>query len=91
MFLFIYLALWFHNVIALDFSIAVNVFWKHLDDQYYEKKDLYGNKDLSIALKAFQSAEKSIKELNTLPNVYREFYFKRIIELFKQNLDLNNN
>ena len=79
-------ALWFHNVLALDFSISVNVFWKHLDDCFYEKKDLYGNKDLVQATKAFQSTDKSIKELNMLPKVYRDFYLKRVIEIYKHNL-----
>lgn len=39
-------ALWFHNVTALDYSISVNVFWKNLDSELYDKKDPYGNKDL---------------------------------------------
>ena len=38
-------ALWFHNALAIDFGIAVNVFWKNLEDKYYDKSDLYGNKD----------------------------------------------
>ncbi len=73
-------------MIALDFSIAVNVFWKHLDDSFYEKKDLYGNKDLVNASKAFQSTDKCMKELKLLPNVYKNFYIKRIIEIYRQNL-----
>jgi len=80
-------ALWFHNVLAINFSISVNVFWKHLDDCFYEKKDLYGNKDLVQATKAFQSTDKCIKELNLLPKVYRNFYLKRVIEIYKQNLN----
>jgi len=39
-------ALWFHNVIAINFSISVNVFWKNLDSSLYDKKDTYGNRDL---------------------------------------------
>ena len=34
--------MWFHNVVTEEFSIGVNVFWKHLDEQLYEKKDVYG-------------------------------------------------
>jgi hypothetical protein len=37
-------AYWFHNVLALEPCIAVNIFWKHLSDDFYQKKDLYGNK-----------------------------------------------
>jgi len=39
-------ALWFHNTLALDFSIAINVFWKNLKHELYDKNDPYGNKDL---------------------------------------------
>jgi tRNA wybutosine-synthesizing protein 5 len=39
-------ALWFHNALALDFGIAVNVFWKNLKHELYDKNDPYGNKDL---------------------------------------------
>jgi len=39
-------ALWFHNVIALNFSISVNVFWKNLESVVYDDKDTYGNRDL---------------------------------------------
>lgn len=39
-------ALWFHNALALDFSISVNVFWKNLNHELYDKNDPYGNKDL---------------------------------------------
>lgn len=39
-------ALWFHNALALDFGVAVNVFWKNLKCDLYDKNDPYGNKDL---------------------------------------------
>ena len=38
-------ALWFHNMTSLDFSVAVNVFWRNLGTEVYDKKDPYGNKD----------------------------------------------
>ena len=38
-------ALWFHNVVSLDFSVAVNVFWRRLAPDMYDAKDTYGNKD----------------------------------------------
>jgi tRNA wybutosine-synthesizing protein 5 len=69
-------ALWFHNVRALEPCIAVNVFWKDLDDSFYEKKDLYGNKvwrhvhvqatdffSLLPFTKDFPIAAKSMKEV----------------------------
>lgn len=79
-------ALWFHNVVAEEFSIGVNVFWRHLDESLYEKKDVYGNKDLLPAKKAIEFTDKSIKELKSLPFEYREFYTKRLIQILNDSL-----
>jgi len=76
-------ALWFHNMLAHDFGVAVNVFWKELDEKLYDNKDPYGNKDHVPAAKAFQSADNIIKNLHQLPPEYRDFYCKRIIEKLK--------
>ena len=77
-------ALWFHNVISLDFSIAVNIFWKHLDDLAYDKKDVYGNKDPLQATKAMQMVDKGLKALEELPDEYRDFYSRRMISKIYQ-------
>lgn len=46
-------SLWFHNTLTLNASISVNQFFKSLtlDHGLYQKKDLYGNKDLGIVEK----------------------------------------
>lgn len=44
-------ALWFHNITAIEMSFGVNIFWKNLSDDFYDKKDTYGNKDLPVAAK----------------------------------------
>lgn len=72
-------ALWFHNVLSIDFGVAVNVFWRHLDVGLYDKKDIYGNKDLIPASQAMQMADKLIKHLDQLPQDYRDFYARRIV------------
>ena len=72
-------ALWFHNVISLDFGVAVNVFWRHLNKEMYDAKDTYGNKDLVPATRAMQIVDRSIKALEELPEDYRDFYARRII------------
>jgi len=36
-------ALWLHNVTALEPCISINVFWRHLAPEMYDRKDLYGN------------------------------------------------
>ncbi|KFM79069.1 tRNA wybutosine-synthesizing protein 5, partial [Stegodyphus mimosarum] len=57
-------ALWFHNMKYLDFGIAVNVFWKELDESFYDKKDTYGNKDHLPAQQAFVSVERALASLS---------------------------
>lgn len=79
-------ALWFHNVTALDFSISVNVFWKHLDDKCYDTKDVYGNKDPVPAQRAQQGLEKALKTLDCLPEQYKDFYARRLLLKIEKNL-----
>ena len=51
-------ALWFHTTWAQDASISVNIMWKHLPKEVYEKNDLYGNKDLIHAGEAQKTMAK---------------------------------
>ena len=44
--------LWFHHVACEGFCASVNMFWQDLPSQSYEKKDLYGNRDLAAFGKA---------------------------------------
>lgn len=81
-------ALWFHNVTAIDFSISVNVFWKHLPGEFYDSKDVYGNKDLIPAQKAMQGLEKALKNLSSLPDEYRDFFSRRLIAKIQCSMDL---
>ena len=42
-------ALWFHNILTLEeegWALSINIFWKNLPQEIYDKKDIYGNKDL---------------------------------------------
>lgn len=48
-------ALWFHNTLALTYGVAVNIFWKNLQHELYDKNDFYGNKDLLPAAKVSSS------------------------------------
>ncbi|PSN35001.1 tRNA wybutosine-synthesizing protein 5 [Blattella germanica] len=77
-------ALWFHNALALDFGIAVNVFWKNLKHELYDRKDPYGNKDPIPANKALQMVENASKLLDTLPVEYKDFYIKRMITILEK-------
>ena len=72
-------ALWFHNVVSLDFSAAVNVFWKNLDAPLYDTRDTYGNKDPLPAQRAQQSVDRALKALEELPEDYRDFYARQLV------------
>jgi len=80
-------AMWFHNVIALDFSVGINVFYKTLDDTFYDQKDIYGNKDLIPASRAMQMLEKATKVLESLPSEYRDFYLRLMISKIQKSND----
>lgn len=72
-------ALWFHNVTALEFGVAVNVFWKHLGEEFYDAKDTYGNRDPPQVQRALQVVERAVKLLEGLPQDYRQFYGWRLL------------
>ncbi|NXA40744.1 TYW5 protein, partial [Eudromia elegans] len=72
-------ALWFHNVISEEFGVGVNVFWKHLPSNCYDKNDTYGNKDPTAASRAMQILDRALKTLEDLPEEYRDFYARRMV------------
>ncbi|KAK0153601.1 tRNA wybutosine-synthesizing protein 5 [Merluccius polli] len=77
-------ALWFHNTLALQFGVGVNVFWRHLAAESYDKKDLYGNKDPVAAARALQALERALHMLDELPASYRDFYGRRMVQRVQQ-------
>ncbi|XP_067929165.1 tRNA wybutosine-synthesizing protein 5-like [Watersipora subatra] len=79
-------ALWFHNVKALNFSVAVNMFWKNLEPALYDNKDVYGNKDLVPAARAQQGVDKALKALDNLPAAYKEFFTLKLISRLQASL-----
>ncbi|XP_026127607.1 tRNA wybutosine-synthesizing protein 5-like isoform X2 [Carassius auratus] len=72
-------ALWFHNTLALQFGVGVNMFWRHLPPESYDKKDPYGNKDPVAASRALQSLERTLGILEELPPDYQDFYARRMV------------
>lgn len=81
-------ALWFHSMTAVDFGVAVNVFWKNLDTELYDKNDPYGNKDPLPASKALTSVAKAMKDIRTLPSDYQRFYALKMISQIKEAFHL---
>ena len=77
-------ALWYHNVINLEWGVAVNIFWRHLEASYYDPKDPYGNKDLLPGSRALQVMDRAVKILEELPEEYKDFYVKRLMIRLQQ-------
>eukprot|EP00455_Lapot_gusevi_P051340 TRINITY_DN7628_c0_g1_i2.p1 TRINITY_DN7628_c0_g1~~TRINITY_DN7628_c0_g1_i2.p1 ORF type:complete len:314 (+),score=46.33 TRINITY_DN7628_c0_g1_i2:81-1022(+) len=74
-------ALWFHHVVATDFSVSVNVFWHHLEEEMYDSRDLYGNRDLVMGQTAMEAADAARQALAGLPPYYADFYRLRATEI----------
>ncbi|KAG2459297.1 TYW5 protein, partial [Polypterus senegalus] len=72
-------ALWFHNTVAEEFGVGVNVFWKHLPSEFYDKTDTYGNKDPLPAARAMQILDRALKAVDELPEEYQDFYARRMV------------
>ncbi len=81
-------SLWFHNVVSIDFSVAVNIFWKHLSPKFYDQKDVYGNKDPPQVQRAMQILDGALKVLNEaeLPPDYNDFYGKCMVNKIQNRL-----
>lgn len=77
-------ALWFHNTLALQFGIGVNVFWRHLPADRYDKRDPYGNKDPVAATRALQALERALHTLDLLPAEFQDFYSRRMIQRIQE-------
>lgn len=84
-------ALWFHHVTALDFAVAVNVFWRQLPKELYDSKDPYGNKDPLPAQKAMQMVERAVKQLDSLPDDHKDFYCLRLMSCIENKLSVKFN
>ncbi len=82
-------ALWFHNVIAQEFSVGVNMFWRHLDREMYDSKDIYGNKDPLPVCRVMQMMDKGMKSLDELPDTYKDFYARLMISKLERKCFLD--
>uniref|UniRef100_A0A8C6T8S2 tRNA wybutosine-synthesizing protein 5 n=1 Tax=Neogobius melanostomus TaxID=47308 RepID=A0A8C6T8S2_9GOBI len=85
-------ALWFHNTLALEFGVGVNVFWRHLAAETYDKKDPYGNKDPVAATRALQAClERALHTLDELPPEYKDFYGRRMVQRIQKRTYMDSN
>ncbi|XP_059094296.1 tRNA wybutosine-synthesizing protein 5-like [Tigriopus californicus] len=82
-------AMWFHNMTARDFGVAVNVFWQNLDQGLYDRKDPYGNRDLLPGAKALRMLDNVMKQLEELPEDLKDFYGRQLIARIEKKCLLN--
>lgn len=81
-------ALWLHTATSTtDMSVAVNVFFRDLDNGYAVGRDVYGNRDLAAYEKGRQQAARIAKEFQQLPIEAREFYLSRIADELLQTIE----
>ena len=59
--------------------MGVNIFWRHLPPDSYDKRDPYGNKDPLAASRALQAVERALTVLEELPDDDRDFYARRMV------------
>uniref|UniRef100_A0A6B2LB82 JmjC domain-containing protein n=1 Tax=Arcella intermedia TaxID=1963864 RepID=A0A6B2LB82_9EUKA len=80
-------SLWFHNTITQTPSISINIFWKHLPDDQYWLKDLYGNRDPIIAEKCLEDLANCIQNIQKMPPHYSNFYLRKMKEMIDAKLN----
>ena len=72
-------SLWFHNVLALTPCVGINIFWRHLEKQYYDPLDTFGNRDLPCMVNARKHISAEIQNaLDSVPADYRQFLMHQI-------------
>ncbi|KAI1104440.1 LCM-domain-containing protein [Jackrogersella minutella] len=81
--------LWLHTATPLsDLGVAVNVFFRSLDNGYSSGRDVYGNRDLAAYEKGQQDVTRIAKSFSKLPHDMQDFYIKRLAdELAQKTLD----
>ncbi|XP_022708966.1 tRNA wybutosine-synthesizing protein 5-like isoform X2 [Varroa jacobsoni] len=79
-------ALWFHSSICKDFGVAVSCLWRHLERDQYDKKDPLHHKDPMAATRAMDLLAKALKQLEILPDDYRQFYYRMMINKVNEKL-----
>ncbi|KAK3386929.1 hypothetical protein B0H63DRAFT_412060 [Podospora didyma] len=74
--------LWLHTTTPVsDSSVAVNVFFKDLDDgSYAPGRDVYGNRDLAAYEKGRQDVARVANSFRKLPAEARQFYLLRLAD-----------
>lgn len=73
-------ALWLHAASPIsNLSVAVNVFFRDLQEGYAAGKDVYGNRDLQVYEKGRQDIARILKSFDRVPSSVRQFYLQRMV------------
>ncbi|KAI1095133.1 LCM-domain-containing protein [Rostrohypoxylon terebratum] len=77
--------LWLHTATPLsNLGVAVNVFFRNLENGYSSGRDVYGNRDLAAYEKGRLDVARIANSFNKLPLDVREFYIKRLADELAQ-------
>ncbi len=57
--------------------MSINIFWRPLDNSFYQTRDLYGNRDLIHGEKAIQLTTEADQQISQLPAYYQDFYRRK--------------
>jgi len=79
-------SLWFHNVRAETPCISINLFFHHLPEASYPKRDLYGNVDPLVAQDALEKIKEASELIRSLPPYYHQFYEAKMIAKLKEDM-----
>lgn len=72
-------SMWFHAAAPTEgMSIAVNVFFRNLQNGYAAGRDVYGNRDLAAYEKGRKDVAKIVKTFEDLPADVSGFYLERL-------------
>ena len=77
--------MWLHTAKpATPMSVAVNVFFRDLENGYSTGRDVYGNRDLAAYEKGRQDIARLAKAFKDLPPDIRRFYLARLADELEQ-------
>lgn len=81
--------LWAHTATPTDgVSVAVNVFFRNLEEGYAAGRDVYGNRDLQAYENGRRDVEKIVKAFEGLPKDMSRFYLERLVAELKEKAEL---
>lgn len=82
-------ALWFHHVTSDSFSVAVNLFFRHLPTEIYDRRDLYGNRDPVPVQEAAKKIDAIVEQISNLPADFQSFYGRRLVSQLRSGLGVD--